>query len=72
MNTAATTETRQAAQGAAFTWARRHVLSSAMTVGFHAGFTVSAALLAAAALLLLREDGRGQRVSLVELQTASA
>jgi EmrB/QacA subfamily drug resistance transporter len=49
--------------------------AGAMTAGFHAGFTVSAALLAAtaaAALVLLREDGRGQRVNLVELQTAGA
>ena len=49
--------------------------AGAMTAGFHAGFTVSAALLAAtaaAALVLLREDGRGQSVNLVELQTAGA
>jgi hypothetical protein len=49
--------------------------AGAMTAGFHAGFTVSATLLAAtaaAALVLLREDGRGQSVNLVELQTAGA
>jgi hypothetical protein len=46
-----------------------------MTTGFHAGFAVSAGLLAGAmvaALTLLREDGRGQAVNLVELQTAAA
>ncbi len=50
-------------------------IAGAMTTGFHTGFTVSAALLAAtaaAALVLLREDGRGQSVNLVELQTAGA
>jgi hypothetical protein len=36
-----------------------------MTAGFHAGFAISAALLSAAALVLLREDGRGQSVNLV-------
>ena len=49
--------------------------TGAMTAGFHAGFNVSAALLAAtavAALVLLREDGRGQSVNLVELQAAGA
>ncbi len=47
--------------------------SAAMTGGFHAGFVVSAGLVAAsaiAALVLLREDGRGQHVNLIELQTA--
>jgi EmrB/QacA subfamily drug resistance transporter len=44
---------------------------AALTAGFHAGFTVSAALLglgAVTALALLRDDGRGQRLNLVELQ----
>jgi len=46
-------------------------LPDALTAGFRAGFTVSAALTGLAALTalaLLREDGRGQRVNLVELQ----
>jgi len=46
-----------------------------MTAGFRSGFIVSAILLAAAtvaALVLLREDGRGQSVNLIELQTAGA
>ncbi len=40
-------------------------------MGFHAGFAVSAALVAVTivtAAVLLRDDGRGQRVNLVELQ----
>jgi MFS family permease len=44
---------------------------AALTTGFHAGFAVSAALVAATivtAAVLLREEGRGQRVNLVELQ----
>jgi len=48
--------------------------ATAMTSGFHTGFTVSAALVAASALaavLLLRETGRGERVNLIDLQTAS-
>lgn len=48
---------------------------NAMTTGFRAGFAVSAGLLVAsviAALILLREDGRGQAVNLVELQAAGA
>ena len=47
----------------------------AMTDGFHAGFAASAGLVAAsvlAAAALLREDGRGDRVNLVELQAAGA
>jgi hypothetical protein len=54
------------APGTAFTWTRRHVAS---------GFAVSAGLMvaaAAAALTLLREDGRGQAVNLVELRAAGA
>ncbi|MBO0877009.1 MAG: MFS transporter [Pseudonocardia sp.] len=46
---------------------------AALTAGFHAGFAVSAALVAATvavAAVLLREDGRGQRVNLVELQAS--
>jgi hypothetical protein len=46
-----------------------------MTTGFRAGFAVGAGLLiasVAAALTLLREDGRGQAVNLIELQTAGA
>jgi hypothetical protein len=46
-------------------------LPAALTAGFRAGFSVSAALVALAAvtaLTLLRDDGRGQRVNLVELQ----
>jgi EmrB/QacA subfamily drug resistance transporter len=48
--------------------------AAAMTTGFRAGFTVSAGLLAAAviaALGLLREDGRGQNLNLVELAAAA-
>jgi EmrB/QacA subfamily drug resistance transporter len=46
-------------------------LPAALTAGFRAGFTVSAALLglaAVTALVLLRGDGRGERVNVVELQ----
>jgi EmrB/QacA subfamily drug resistance transporter len=42
----------------------------ALTAGFHAGFAVSAGLVAAgliAAVVLLREDGRGERVNMIEL-----
>jgi MFS family permease len=44
---------------------------AALTGGFHAGFAVSAVLLAVGivtAAVLLREDGRGERVNLIELQ----
>lgn len=44
---------------------------TALMVGFHAGFAVSAALTAVAAATaatLLRDEGRGQRISLLELQ----
>jgi EmrB/QacA subfamily drug resistance transporter len=47
-------------------------LPVALTAGFRAGFSISAALVglaAVTALVLLRDDGRGQRVNLVELQT---
>jgi EmrB/QacA subfamily drug resistance transporter len=46
-------------------------LPVALTAGFRVGFSVSAALTglaAVVALALLRDDGRGQRVNLVELQ----
>jgi EmrB/QacA subfamily drug resistance transporter len=48
---------------------------AAMTSGFRSGFEVSTGLLAAcvvAALGLLREDGRGETVNVIELQTAGA
>jgi predicted MFS family arabinose efflux permease len=47
-------------------------VSVALTAGFHAGFAVSAALVAVSivtAATLLREDGRGQHVNLIALQT---
>jgi EmrB/QacA subfamily drug resistance transporter len=46
-------------------------LPVALTAGFRAGFSVSAALVglaAVTALTLLRDDGRGERVNVVELQ----
>ena len=45
---------------------------AALTAGFHAGFAVSALLVVASVVVaaaLLREDGRGQRVNLIALQT---
>jgi EmrB/QacA subfamily drug resistance transporter len=48
-------------------------LPVALTAGFRAGFSVSASLVGLAlvmALVLLRDDGRGQRVNLVELQAS--
>jgi EmrB/QacA subfamily drug resistance transporter len=45
---------------------------AALTAGFHAGFAVSALLVAVSVVVaaaLLREDGRGQRVNLIALQT---
>ena len=48
-----------------------HTVPDALTGGFHAGFAVSAALVIAglaAAAVLLREDGRGERLNLIELQ----
>lgn len=48
-----------------------HAAPDALTSGFHAGFAVSAALVItglAAAAVLLREDGRGERLNLIELQ----
>jgi EmrB/QacA subfamily drug resistance transporter len=50
-----------------------HGVPTALTAGFHAGFTVSAVLVAVTIVIaaaLLREDGRGQRVNLVELQAS--
>jgi len=50
---------------------RRYV----MTTGFHGGFMVSTGLMIAsvvAALTLLREDGLGQSVNLIDLQAAGA
>ncbi len=47
-----------------------HALSAALTEGFKLGFTISAALMGVsvlAALLLFRNEGRGQRVNLAEL-----
>ena len=44
---------------------------AALTAGFHAGFTVSAALVVATiavAAALLRDEGRGRRVNMLELQ----
>jgi MFS family permease len=44
--------------------------AGALTAGFHAGFAVSAGLVVAglvAAAVLLREDGRGERVNMIEL-----
>ena len=44
---------------------------AALTAGFHAGFAISAALAAVTVVVaatLLREEGRGERVNLVELQ----
>jgi hypothetical protein len=52
-----------------------HTGPVALTGGFRSGFAVSAGLMAAtvvAAVVLLRDDGRGQTVNLVELQTAGA
>jgi EmrB/QacA subfamily drug resistance transporter len=49
-----------------------HAAPAALTAGFHAGFAVSAALVVASVVVgaaLLREDGRGQRINLIALQT---
>jgi hypothetical protein len=48
-----------------------HGLPAALTTGFRAGFVISAALVGVSVLTaatLLREQGRGQSVNLVELQ----
>jgi EmrB/QacA subfamily drug resistance transporter len=60
---AASSTARSAASG--------HSAPSALTDGFHTGFLVSAALVALSvvtAAVLLRDEGRGQRVNLIELQ----
>jgi hypothetical protein len=47
--------------------------ADALTDGFKLGFTVSGAVMLAAflaAVLLLRDDGRGQPINLAELQAA--
>lgn len=64
---AAVVASSTARSAAAGNWA-----PTALTTGFHAGFAVSAALLVVTvvAAVLLREDGRGQRVNLIELQAA--
>ncbi len=49
-----------------------HAAAVALTAGFHAGFAVSALLVVVSvvtAAVLLREDGRGQRINLIALQT---
>jgi MFS family permease len=53
----------------------RGTAPAALTAGFHAGFAVSAALVAVTALVavaLLRNDGRGTPVNMIELQTAGS
>lgn len=50
---------------------RGESVPAALTAGFHAGFVVAAALTAvgvATAAVLLRDDGRGRRINLIELQ----
>jgi len=62
------------AASTARSFAAGHALPASLTAGFHAGFFVSAALVAASvvtAATLLREDGRGQRINLIALQTGS-
>jgi MFS family permease len=62
---AATARTVSAGTGAA-----GQATAGALTAGFHAGFAVSAGLVTAglvAAVALLREDGRGERVNMIEL-----
>jgi predicted MFS family arabinose efflux permease len=59
----------------AASFAAGHAAPVALTDGFRTGFTVSAMLTCVsvvAALVLLRDDGRGQSVNLVELQAAGA
>ena len=59
------------ASAAAASAAAGHDAAVALTAGFRAGFVISAALAGVSVLTaaaLLREDGRGQRVNLVELQ----
>jgi EmrB/QacA subfamily drug resistance transporter len=50
-----------------------HAINAALTDGFTLGFTISAALMGVsvlAALLLFRDEGRGQRVNMAELAAA--
>ncbi len=59
------------ASAAAASAAAGHDAAVALTAGFRAGFVISAALAGVSVLTagaLLREEGRGQRVNLVELQ----
>ena len=59
------------ASSAARSAAAGNDVPAALTAGFHAGFTVSAALVVATiavAAALLRDEGRGQRVNMLELQ----
>src|ERR1700722_2225312 len=59
------------ASAAAASAAAGHDAAVALTAGFRAGFVISAAMAGVSVLTaaaLLREDGRGQRVNLVELQ----
>jgi EmrB/QacA subfamily drug resistance transporter len=72
-----TVVTLQAAHAlaAGHTAATGHAAAAALTGGFRAGFAVSAGLMIATvitALLLLREDGRGTSLNMIELQTAGA
>jgi hypothetical protein len=51
-----------------------HGTPDALTGGFRAGFVVSAIVLGlgtVTAALMLREDGRGERVNLIELQAGT-
>jgi hypothetical protein len=52
-----------------------HAAPDALTAGFRAGFAVAAWLLIAGVLAtvrLLREDGRGERVNLLELRAGAS
>jgi hypothetical protein len=52
-------------------WWCRARSAVALTAGFRAGFAISAGLIVVSVLTaaaLLREEGRGQRVNLIELQ----
>jgi predicted MFS family arabinose efflux permease len=63
---------RVVASFAARSAAAGNAAAAALTAGFHAGFAVSALLVVVGlftAAVLLREDGRGQRVNLIALQT---
>jgi EmrB/QacA subfamily drug resistance transporter len=60
-----------AASAAVRSAAAGHGFPAALTAGFHAGFVISAGLAGVSALTaaaLLREEGRGERVNLIELQ----